>query len=57
MNLPGDATAADVQAVFLGAWRAGCKGISAGRYPTRAGQVLQRVPTDVQSLPGGLADP
>jgi len=54
MNLPGDATAADVQAVFLGAWRAGCKGISVCRDAAHPGQVLQRVPTDVQSLPGGL---
>jgi ribonucleoside-diphosphate reductase alpha chain len=57
VNLPADATAADVEAIFLDAWRAGCKAITVCRYGTRPGQVLQRVPTDVQSLPGGLADP
>jgi Ribonucleotide reductase, barrel domain len=57
VNLPADATAAHVEAIFLDAWRAGCKGITVGRHGTRPGQMLQRVPTDVQSLPGRLADP
>jgi ribonucleoside-diphosphate reductase alpha chain len=57
VNLPADATAADVEAIFLDAWRAGCKGITVRRFGAAPGQVLQRVPTDVQSLPGGLADP
>jgi ribonucleoside-diphosphate reductase alpha chain len=57
VNLRADATAADVEAIFLDAWRSGCKGIAVCRFGAAPGQVLQPVPTDVQSLPGGLADP
>jgi ribonucleoside-diphosphate reductase alpha chain len=44
VNLPEEATPGDVEAVFLEAWRAGCKGTTVYRYGTRPGQVLQRVP-------------
>lgn len=56
VNLPADATPADVEAAFLDAWRAGCKGITVYRYGTRPGQVLQRLPADAQSLPMSPAD-
>jgi ribonucleoside-diphosphate reductase alpha chain len=53
LNLPAEATPGDVEAIFLHAWRAGCKGITAYRYGTRPGQVLQRIPTDTEPLPDG----
>jgi ribonucleoside-diphosphate reductase alpha chain len=54
VNLPADATAADVvEAIFLDAWRAGCKAITVCRYGTRPGQVLQRVPTDCSPCRAG----
>jgi hypothetical protein len=37
--------------------RSGCKGITVYRYGTRPGQVLQRIPTDVESLSTGHAEP
>ena len=40
INLPADATPADVRAIFLAAWRAGVKGITVYRYGARPGQVL-----------------
>ncbi len=40
VNLPADATPADVQAIYLAAWRAGVKGITVYRYGARPGQVL-----------------
>jgi len=40
VNLPASATAADVQALYLAAWRAGLKGITVYRYGARPGQVL-----------------
>jgi ribonucleoside-diphosphate reductase alpha chain len=40
VNLPADATTADVQAIYLAAWRAGVKGITVYRYGARPGQVL-----------------
>lgn len=49
-NLPAEATPADVETIYLDAWRAGCKGITVYRYGTRPHQVLQRVPTDTESL-------
>jgi ribonucleoside-diphosphate reductase alpha chain len=55
VNLPTDATPADVEAIYLDAWRAGCKGITVYRYGTRPGQVLQRIPTGTGSLPDGPA--
>ena len=40
INLPADATPADVRAIYLAAWRAGVKGITVYRYGARPGQVL-----------------
>jgi len=40
INLPADATPADVRATYLAAWRAGVKGITVYRYGARPGQVL-----------------
>ncbi len=40
INLPSDATPADVRATYLAAWRAGVKGITVYRYGARPGQVL-----------------
>ncbi len=40
VNLPAGATPADVQAIYLAAWRAGVKGITVYRYGARPGQVL-----------------
>jgi ribonucleoside-diphosphate reductase alpha chain len=58
VNLPADATAADVEAIFLDAWRAGCQGIT-GVPLRRPAWADPRACADrrVQSLPGGLADP
>lgn len=53
VNLPTDATPADVEAIHLQAWRAGCRGITVYRYGTRPGQVLQRTPTDVEPPSNG----
>ena len=44
INLPADATPADVRAIFLAAWRAGVKGITVYRYGARPGQVLTLAP-------------
>jgi ribonucleoside-diphosphate reductase alpha chain len=58
VNLPAEATTpGDVEAVYLQAWRAGCKGITVYRYGTRPGQVLLRIPTDSESLLHGHAEP
>ncbi|MGE5288629.1 MAG: adenosylcobalamin-dependent ribonucleoside-diphosphate reductase [Micromonosporaceae bacterium] len=43
VNLPAQATAADVRAIYLAAWRARVKGITVYRYGTREGQVLTLV--------------
>jgi ribonucleoside-diphosphate reductase alpha chain len=40
INLPADATPADVRAIYLAAWRAGVKGNTVYRYGARPGQVL-----------------
>jgi ribonucleoside-diphosphate reductase alpha chain len=40
VNLQASATPADVQALYLAAWRAGVKGITVYRYGARPGQVL-----------------
>lgn len=40
INLPADATPADVRAIYTAAWRAGVKGITVYRYGARPGQVL-----------------
>lgn len=40
INLPADATPADVRAIYLAAWRAGVKGITVKRYGARPVQVL-----------------
>jgi len=40
INLPADAISADVRAIYLAAWRARVKGITAYRYGARPGQVL-----------------
>jgi ribonucleoside-diphosphate reductase alpha chain len=40
VNLPADATPADLRATYLAAWRAGVKGITDYRYGARPGQVL-----------------
>jgi ribonucleoside-diphosphate reductase alpha chain len=40
VNLPASATPADVQALYLAAWRAGLKGITVYRYGARPDQVL-----------------
>jgi ribonucleoside-diphosphate reductase alpha chain len=40
INLPSDATPADVRAIYLAAWRAGVKGITVYRYGARPSQVL-----------------
>ena len=40
INLPADATPADVRAIYSAAWRAGVKGITVYRYGARPGQVL-----------------
>ena len=40
VNLPADATPADVRAIYLAAWRARVKGITVYRYGARPGQVL-----------------
>lgn len=40
INLPADATPADVQAIYTAAWRARVKGITVYRYGARPGQVL-----------------
>ena len=40
INLPADATPADVRVIYLAAWRAGVKGITVYRYGARLGQVL-----------------
>ena len=40
INLPADATPADVRAIYLAAWRAGVKGITVYRYGARPGQVF-----------------
>lgn len=40
VNLPASGTPADVQALYLTAWRAGVKGITVYRYGARPGQVL-----------------
>jgi ribonucleoside-diphosphate reductase alpha chain len=40
VNLPFSATAADVRAIYLAAWRSGVKGITVYRYGARPGQVL-----------------
>jgi hypothetical protein len=51
------ATSADVEAIYLEARRAGCKGITVYRYGTRPSRVLQRIPTDTESVPNGHAEP
>jgi ribonucleoside-diphosphate reductase alpha chain len=40
VNLPASATPADVQALYLAAWRTGLKGITVYRYGARPDQVL-----------------
>lgn len=40
VNLPAEATVADVRAIYLDAWRARVKGITVYRYGSRPGQVL-----------------
>jgi len=40
INLPATATVADVEDIYLAAWRARVKGITVYRYGSRAGQVL-----------------
>ena len=40
INLPADATPADVRDIYLAAWRAGVQGITVYRYGARPGQVL-----------------
>jgi ribonucleoside-diphosphate reductase alpha chain len=40
VNLPPDATVADVRSIYLEAWRAGAKGITVYRYGAKPGQVL-----------------
>jgi ribonucleoside-diphosphate reductase alpha chain len=40
VNLPADATVADVRRIFLQAWRGAAKGITVYRYGSKPGQVL-----------------
>ncbi|BBY55580.1 adenosylcobalamin-dependent ribonucleoside-diphosphate reductase [Mycobacterium koreense] len=40
INLPAEATVADVQEIYLAAWKAKVKGITVYRYGSRRGQVL-----------------
>lgn len=53
VNLPADATVADVKRIYLEAWRAGAKGITVYRYGSKPGQVL----TLVGGEPGAGAPP
>ncbi|HEX7322565.1 MAG TPA: adenosylcobalamin-dependent ribonucleoside-diphosphate reductase [Mycobacterium sp.] len=59
VNLPTTATAGDVRATYLAAWRARVKGITVYRYGSRAGQVLtfatpdQAVPSVDTAFSGG----
>ena len=43
VNLPPTTTAADVEAIFLEAWRAKLKGITVYRYGSRPGQILRLI--------------
>jgi len=54
INLPPDATPADVRDTYLAAWRAGVKGITVYRYGARPGQVLT-LPTP-GSQPGAAVE-
>jgi len=57
INLPSEATVADVSAIYLAAWQARVKGITVYRYGARPGQVLSLAAP--QGAPGaavGIAD-
>ncbi len=51
INLPPEATAADVARAFTLAFELGCKGITVYRYGTKAGQVLSLPPGGVTLSP------
>jgi ribonucleoside-diphosphate reductase alpha chain len=46
INLPADATVEDIRGIYLAAWKAKVKGITAYRYGSRRGQVLSYVAPD-----------
>lgn len=57
INLPADATPADVRAIYLAAWRAGVKGITVYRYGARPGQVLTLAAARHRRRSSGPDDP
>jgi ribonucleoside-diphosphate reductase alpha chain len=46
VNLPAEATEADVRRIFLSAYRLGCKGVTVYRYGSRKNQILHMEPGD-----------